>query len=85
MDGILLSQALGDNKMFKIHPGILISTLGLIGIMFTFIDNSGQLGGKIPLTIFFLFIIVFGLVLLILPKERIDNLFGEVESPRGFS
>jgi len=68
---------------FYISPGVIIATIGVIGLMFTFIDDSGEIGSKIPLGIFFIIIMVIGILYEAYPT--IDETYGEFEAPRGFS
>ena len=70
---------------FNVRPGVVIFVLGFCGLVFSLIDNSGEIGSKIPLSLFFISIIIVGIVLERAPKDRIDDVFGEVERPRGFA
>ncbi len=72
-------------KFKNFSPGLIIAILGFTGLMFTFVDSSGEIGSKIPITIFFLFITCVGILLLMMPPEKINDTFGEVEAPREFS
>ena len=69
---------------FKIDPIIFIYLLGLTGLMFTFIDDSGEMGSKVPLSLFFIVVIIIAIVIQVAPKDRVDGIFGEVESSRDF-
>lgn len=64
--------------MYKPRPGILIAVLGFCGLAFNFIESSGSVGSKIPITLFFLAIMVIGIVLESIPSEKMDGFYGEV-------
>jgi len=57
---------------------------GVVGLIFSFTDDAGQIGSKIPLTIFFIFIMCVGITLQMLPKEWLEGVVGEVGPPREF-
>ena len=78
----LVSQ---NNKMskFYISPGVIIATIGMVGLLFTFVDKSGTFGSTIPLGIFFILIMIVGILIEAYPK--IDETYGEFQSPREFS
>lgn len=65
----------------KINPVIMVTIFGTLGLIFNFIDNTGNIGGKIPLTIFFIILIIVGIILQIYPPEKNDS-FGEVGRPK---
>lgn len=69
---------------FNISPGILIFILGFTGIVFALVDESGQIGSKIPLAIFFIVLMIIGMAIQMAPKDWVDGIFGEVEGERGF-
>ncbi len=69
---------------FNIAPGMIIFVLGFCGLTFCLIDNSGEIGGKVPIALFFIVIMIIGILLHLTPKETVDGVFGEVEKPRGF-
>ena len=71
---------------FKINisPGMVVATLGLFGLTFSLIDTSGEIGSKIPLSLFFMFILVVGLIYEATPKDRLEGAFGEVQPGKGF-
>ena len=66
--------------MFHISPGIVISFMGLVGLLLTFVDNTGFIGSKIPLTIFFLLIVVLGILYEAWPKEYLDDSYGQMQT-----
>lgn len=68
---------------FYINPGVIIATMGIIGLLFTFVDESGEIGSKIPIGLFFIVIVILGILLEAYPK--IDETYGEFQSPREFS
>lgn len=68
---------------FNISPGVIIFILGFSGLVFSLADTSGQIGGKIPLSLFFLFIISVGIMIEIKSKGN-DDTFGEMEGNREF-
>lgn len=65
---------------FKINisPGMIIFILGFCGLIFSLADPSSGIGGKVPLTLFFLFIIILGIIIESKMKDNIDT-FGEME------
>ena len=65
--------------MLNIKPGVLISTLGLIGMVITFVENTYTLGSKIPLVVFFLFLVILGIIYETTPKSIFKEEFGEVD------
>ena len=71
--------------MINISPGIIVSMMGIIGLSFTLIENSGFIGSKIPLTIFFLFIIIIGIAYEAYPKNKLEDIYGEIEGKKEFS
>ena len=70
-----------DFNILKISPGIVVAMSGLVGLLFVFIENSGLLISKIPLSIFFIFLICLGIVYEIYPKNQLEN-FGEIENQK---
>ena len=68
----------------NISPGVIIFILGFSGLVFSLADNSGQIGNKIPLALFFLFIITVGVIIEMKMKQGDSDIFGEMESNRGF-
>ena len=71
-------------KLPKINPALVIFLFGVGGLLFTFVEGSGQIGSKIPLTIFFMFIMAVGIILQALPKDKLDDTFGEMETRQDF-
>lgn len=71
--------------MIKINPGVLIAMGGLIGLIIALVDDAGEIGGKIPLALFFLMIIIVGIAIEVAPKEYTEDTYGEYGSGRGFS
>ena len=71
---------------FKINvsPGMIIFILGFVGLIFSLADSSGQIGSKVPLALFFLFIISVGVVIEIKMKDGSSDIFGEMESGNRF-
>lgn len=69
----------------KIGPGAIISTLGFAGLLFTFVDSTGEIGSKIPIVLFFIIIMILGLLIQMAHPEAIDDTYGEVGSKREFS
>ncbi len=61
-------------------PGMIVAVLGFCGLTYGLIDKGGGIGGKVPVTVFFLAVIVIGIVIMMLPKEKFDDLYGEVGS-----
>lgn len=70
--------------MYKPRPGILIAVLGFCGLAFNFIESSGSIGSKIPITLFFLVIMVIGIVIESIPPEKNQEFYGEVRGGREF-
>lgn len=64
----------------NISPGMIIFILGFCGLVFSLAESSGQIGGKVPITLFFLFIISIGVVIEIKMKDKSNDTFGEMES-----
>ncbi len=69
---------------FEINWAIVIFIFGLVGLVMSFADQSGQLGSKIPLTVFFMFVMCLGIGLQMLPRDWMETTFGEVGPPREF-
>lgn len=59
----------------NLPPGIIIVILGMIGLLILFSESTKELGGKIPLAVFFVFIMIIGILVLMYPKEEI---YGEI-------
>ncbi len=68
----------------NISPGMIIFILGFSGLVFCLADSSGQVGNKIPLSLFFLFVITVGVVVEIKMKNNDSDIFGEIDGSRGF-
>lgn len=64
----------------NISPGVIVFILGFSGLVFSLADNSGQIGSKIPLSLFFLFVISVGVIIEIKMKDGSSDTFGEMES-----
>lgn len=71
--------------MFKPKPGLVIAMLGFCGLTFSLIDNSGEIGSKIPIVLFFIVVLIFGLIVQMVPQETTDDTYGEVGGKREFS
>lgn len=69
---------------FNFSPGVIIFTLGLFGLVFCLSDNSGEVGSKVPLSLFFLFIISIGIMIEIKMKGGDSDTFGEMEGGGGY-
>lgn len=54
----------------KLNPAIIIVLLGTIGLTAILSESSRQIGGKIPLALFFIFIIIVGIYILLKLKEE---------------
>ena len=65
-------------KYFNFSPGIIIAMLGFCGLVFSLIDDSGEIGSKIPLAVFFLIIISIGIIFE-MRKDTIEQTYGEFE------
>lgn len=68
----------------NISPGIIIFILGFSGLVFCLADSSGQIGSKVPVSLFFLFIISIGIMVEMKMKDGSSDTFGEMDSPREF-
>jgi hypothetical protein len=68
---------------FNITPGMIIFMLGFGGLVLSLAEGPKEIGSKVPLALFFLFIIGFGVVVEIKSKDNLDE-FGEMESRGGF-
>ena len=71
--------------MINISPGIIIAMAGTIGLLITFIDNSGEIGSKIPIASFFIVIISIGIMFEMFSKEKMDEIYGEFGEGRDYS
>ena len=63
---------------------MIIFVLGFSGLVFSLAETSGGIGGKIPLTLFFVFIISIGIMIELKLKEKEGETFGEMEGKGGF-
>lgn len=63
---------------------MIIFILGFSGLVFCLADSSGQIGNKIPLSLFFLFIITVGVIIEMKMKDGSSDIYGEMNNPRGF-
>lgn len=52
--------------------------LGFGGLFFILVDSTSNMGSKLPITMFFLFIMIIGIVFAIYHKRFIEPMFGEV-------
>ena len=68
----------------NISPGMIIFILGFSGLVFCLAEGSGQIGSKVPISLFFLFIISVGVVIEIKMKDHANDTFGEMEGTGGF-
>lgn len=69
-------------SFLNLGPGIIIALIGTIGLVFTLTDSMGEIGSKIPISVFFLFILVVGIVLHVTPKDLMDDTYGEFEGKK---
>lgn len=69
---------------FNIKPSIIIFVLGFGGLVFTLVDDYGEIGSKIPIAIFFIVIMSIGIIVEMKSKDKSNEIFGEIESPRKF-
>ena len=69
--------------MFKLTEGMIIVTIGLIGLVIILAESPKQIGSKIPLALFFVMIMIVGIWIEIKMKEG-DETFGEVEGRRSY-
>ncbi len=70
---------------FNVSLGVIVFTLGFIGLVFCLVDNSGQIGNKVPLALFFMFIITIGIIIEMKMKQGGFDTFGEMDSNGGFA
>lgn len=68
--------------MKNIPYSVIVILLGVIGLVMTFVEDEGKIASKIPLTIFFLFIIILG-ILYEMYKGKDMDVYGEFENNRG--
>lgn len=68
----------------NISPGMIIFILGFSGLVICLAEGNGEIGSKVPLALFFTFILGLGVFVDIKMKENNSDVFGEIESPRGF-
>ncbi len=66
-------------------PGLIVAVLGFCGLTWGLVDKAGGVGSQIPITVFFLIIIVVGIIIMMLSPEKMDELYGEVGSRREYS
>ncbi len=66
----------------NISPGMIVFILGFCGLVFLLVENTGEIGSKIPLAVFFIFIICLGVIIEMMPQDKLDDMFGEVEGGR---
>lgn len=65
--------------MVKINPAVFISVGGLLGLTFTLANKTKEIGSKIPIVLFFIVILIIGMLLFMYPLDKIDNTYGEFE------
>lgn len=72
---------------FKINisPGMIIFILGFCALVLLLVEGTEEIGSKIPLAVFFIFIICLGVIVEMMPQDKMDELFGETEEGREFS
>lgn len=70
---------------FNISPGTIIFILGFCGLVFTLVDDAGQIGSKIPIALFFIVIISIGVLVELYSKDKGSETFGEFERAGGIS
>jgi len=63
----------------KFSKGTTIFILGFCGLVFSLVDSSGEIGSKIPLSLFFIFMMGFGIIVELAPGEQTDDIYGERE------
>ena len=65
---------------FNVSPGVIVFTLGFMGLVICLVDEAGQIGSKVPLALFFLFVITLGVIIELKQKEKNNDVFGEMET-----
>ncbi len=68
----------------NISPSMAIFMMGFCGLVFLLIESTGEIGSKIPIAIFFIFIICLGVIIKMLPREKLEEIFGEVHEREQF-
>lgn len=72
--------------MVRINYGLVISVIGIIGLVLVLgFDNLGKTIGKVPGSIFFLFILTIGIILQTIPEEKIDEWLGTNQAEQGYA
>lgn len=61
-------------------PGVIVSLMGMGGLMFTFVEGEEFIGGKLPLVIFFIVVICLGMAYELYPRAQWEDTFGEVDA-----
>jgi len=69
---------------FSISPGMILFILGFTGLVISLAEGPEEIGSKIPLALFFLFIIGMGVFIEDKMKDSNADVFGEMEGSRGF-
>lgn len=64
----------------NISPGTIVFVLGFGGLVICLADGSEQIGGKVPLSLFFLFIITLGVIIEMKSKDKNSDVFGEMDN-----
>ena len=70
---------------FNISPGTIIFIFGFGGLIFTLVDDAGQIGSKIPIALFFIVIISIGILIEMFSENKMDEVYGEFERDGGIS
>ena len=70
-------------KKFRFTPGMILYLLGFIGLVVCLAEGPGEIGSKVPLALFFLFILALGIFIDFKMNDLPDE-FGEMEGNGGF-
>ena len=71
---------------FEPNWALVIFVFGFMGLFVSFVDGQSEgIGSKIPLAIFFIFVMSIGIILQMLPKEFFEAVYGESDDPGGFA
>lgn len=68
----------------KITPPLILFIIGIVGLLFSWAQNTMEIMSKIPLTILFVAILCLGIYLQANKHLFNDDGFGEREGKRGF-
>lgn len=63
---------------------MIIFVLGFFGLVISLAEGPEEIGSKVPLALFFTFIMGIGIFLEAKMKGNDPEIFGEMESKRGF-